>query len=207
MSRSRRSGLTLFEVVIATAIVGLLSLVLMAAQLPLGKTSTAVGTAFDMDRSATAFLGQLRREVRQSGYNTSAAEVKEFQLSLADGLDGGPSTLAFRHRTAWGNVVDDTPSSAWSRQIGYRLAPSALGSYPTGAARYRVVRSMAGGEHDVLDHVQALRFELIQGPDLENASLTVSVTLAREDSSWDGSGAPRVLVRTYGEVVEFLNKQ
>lgn len=213
---SARAGMSMIEVVISAAIVSMLALVILSANVPLTRASSEVGVAFDMDRAAGKFLSELRREVRQSGYNVAQRQV--FRAT------SGTSALWFRTRRSFGDVVDDTATSNWNRQTRYTLVASPLGSYGDGTARFRVTRTQpdpGGLVVDVLDNVRSLTFDLIPGPEVptgatlddaandgvQRTSLQVDLVLARENPSWRGTGPDRFIVRTYGEVIEFLNKQ
>jgi type II secretory pathway pseudopilin PulG len=197
--RRRRAGVTLFEVMVSAVIVSLLALVLMAANVPVSRASSEVGVAFDLDRTAGRFLAEVRREVRQSGYSGA-----DLQLTCSNGIDGGPSTLGpFRRRLSFGEVADDSRESNWSRQITYALAPSRLGAYADKVPRYRVTRSQAGATSDVLEHVEALSVQQVPGSD----TVSLALTLRRENPGWSGTGPGRFLARTYHEEIEFLNKQ
>ena len=208
MSSARRttgtSGLTILEVIISAAIVSMLALVILSANVPVSRTTNEAGVVFDMDRAASRFLTQLRREVRQSGYNVST-----LLLSVSDGIDSGPSTLAFKMRTSFG----DSEAANWGQQVQYALAASPLGGYPTPAPRYQLRRTQAGLTTVMLDHVQAFELTLIQEPgdafDFD-ATLQVELVLARENPNWLGKSGvadpQRLLVRRYAESIEFLNK-
>lgn len=208
MSR-RRSGLTLLEVIISAAIVSLLALVLMAANVPVSRAASEAGVAFDLDRAAGRFLTEVRREARQSGYNGV-----DFQMSVP-----GPSTLGpFRRRTAFGTTIDDmTPTnSCWTQEITYHLVASTLGDYADGVPRY-VLKRDDGVSVDVVDDVQTLAFELVLAADAdpdplvpfdskEKVALKVNLTLRRENPGWRGTGDGQFITRTYSEDIELLNK-
>lgn len=194
----------MIEVVISTGIVSLLTLVVMAANVPLSKVSSEVGLALDMDRAAGRLLADLRREVRQSGYNLTGGTTNEAQVGIATGPNGKASRLTFRARRSFGNDL----TVHWTPEITYALVASPIGAYLDGSTRYRLRCSRPDmPTRDVLDHVRDLELALIQGPDGELASLEVVLTLARDNPNWRGGTDARLIVREYRDVVEFLNKR
>lgn len=184
---ARRAGLTLVEVVVSSAILSLIALAIMAANAPLSRAASEVGVAFDMDRSAAKFLTQLRRELRQSGFNVSTNTIS---------VDGTTGALTFRMRRSFG----DDLATDWDPPITYRLEASPHGAYPDGSPRFRLVR-VQGVTSVALEDVQSCTFTLVTGAN----SVAVNLVLARTNPNWRGSGSP-LIVRRYGEAVEYLNK-
>jgi prepilin-type N-terminal cleavage/methylation domain-containing protein len=212
---TERAGLTLFEVMVSMAIVSILALALMAANVPLTRASSEVGVAYDLDRAGGRFLTDLRTELSQSGYNGT-----DIQVEFSTGIDNPPagsittapfSTLGpFRRRVDWGTVVDDT-GTPWSRKITYRLntAPAALGNYADGVVRYRVERIQDGEfTTDVLQHVKVLSVTLFPQTGNATAHVKVELTLRRENPGWRGNGSSegQFIERIYRDDIELLNK-
>lgn len=195
-----RAGLTMVEVIVSSAILSGLALVLMAANVPLSKTSSEMGLAFEMDRSATRFLGELRRELRQSGYNYISANINT--ITVATGANTKTCDLDYRRRLTFGNDL----SVNWSPVRSLRLQTSTLGNFLDGTARYHVRRTDINSV--VLDHVKDLEFTLVQGIDSYHAAVDVSLTLARANPNWRGNAtvAKALITRDYNETIEFLNK-
>lgn len=198
---SVRAGLTMVEVVVSSLILSGLAFVLMAANVPLSKTSSEMGLAFEMDRSASRFLSELRREIRQSGYNYVASNV--CTISVDDGVIVGTNTdLDYRRRLSFGSDL----SVNWTPVRTLRLQASTLGNFNGGTTRYHVRRTDLNSV--VLDHVKSLEFTLVQGVDSYFCALDVDLTLARANPNWRGDPtvAKALIERSYNETIEFLNK-
>lgn len=196
-----RAGLTMIEVIISAAIVSGLALVLMAANVPLSKTSSEVGRAFEMDRSAGRFLTELRRELRQSGFNL-VGSTNTNTIAVSTGPNAKTSHLDYRRRISFGNDL----ATNWTPLITYRLQTSTLGSYPDGSPRYHVRRTDLNTV--ILEHVRDLQFTIVKDANGTDASVDVVLTLARANPNWrgDAATAKAVIVREYRETIEFLNK-
>lgn len=189
-THGRQSGLSLIEVMVSSAVLSMIALAIMSANAPLSRTASEAGVAFDMDRAAGKFLTQLRRELRQSGFNGTTSTLS---------VDATTGALTFRMRGSFGSNL----ATNWDPPITYTLQSSAHdgGTYPDGTTRFRVVRTQNGASWDAIDDVQSLTFTLVGGAD----SVAVNLVLARTNPNWRGSGSP-LIVRRYGEAVEYLNK-
>lgn len=185
---TRRSGLSLIEVVVSSAILSMIALAIMSANAPLTRTANEVSIAFDMDRAAGRFFTQLRREVRQSGFNVTTNTIS---------VDGTTGALTFRMRRSFG----DDLATDWDPAITYSLGTSPFGGYPDGSSRFRLTRTQGGVSAVTLEDVQTLTFTLVGGA----SSVAVNLVLARTNPNWRGSGSP-LIVRRYGEAIEYLNK-
>lgn len=185
----RQSGLSLIEVVVSSAILSLIALAIMSANAPMSKAASEVGVAFDMDRSATKALTQLRRELRQSGYNVTTNTVS---------VDGTTGALTFRMRRTFG----DDLATDWDPAITYQLQGSSHGNYPDGSSRYKLVRTQGGLSTEVIDDIQSCTFTAVSGAD----SVAVNLVLARQNPNYQRNGSV-MIVRRYGEAIEYLNKK
>lgn len=196
-----RAGLTMVEVIVSAAIVSGLALVLMAANVPLSKTSSEVGLAFEMDRSASRFLTELRRELRQSGFNLVGA-TNTNTIVVSTGPNAKTSHLDYRRRISFGSDL----ATNWTPLITYRLQASTLGNFLDGSTRYHVRRTDLNTV--ILEHVRDLQFTLVKDADGFDASVDVVLTLARANPNWrgDAATAKATIVREYRESIEFLNK-
>jgi prepilin-type N-terminal cleavage/methylation domain-containing protein len=196
-----RAGLTMIEVMVSSAILAGLALVLMAANVPLSKTSSEMGLAFEMDRSASRFLGELRRELRQSGYNYTTALGNLPTMSVSTGALTN-SDFSYRRRLSFGSDL----TVNWTPVRTLALQNSTLGNFNGGTSRYHVRRTDINSV--VLDHVKALEFTLIQGVDTNFCAVDVDLTLARTNPNWRGDAtvARALITRSYKETIEFLNK-
>jgi hypothetical protein len=204
LEHRRRAGLTLLEVLVSATIVSMLALVLMAANLPISKASSEVGVVFDLDRSAGRFLTELRRELRQSGYNNDTPLFWS-SLSNDDDVNGIAFTsVPFRRRIAFGTSI----SEDWSLETTYARADSRLGDYADGVDRF-VIRRTEGTAPpvEVLDHVRTITFTPQRQDGGAMAHVAVALTLRRENPGWSGTGDGRFLERTYSEDIELLNKK
>lgn len=202
-ARARTAGLSLIEVMVSAAILSLLALVLMSANVPLTRTANEAGVVFDMDRGASRFMTQVQRELRQSGYNQAAAQ---FSSTLP---------LIFRRRIAFGDVVGDTlTGNCWSPMVRYRLDGTTIRrSEWTGPGL--VPTTVRVPEASVLENVAEWAVELIEGPDSTPGtpiyvSAEVRLMLRRQNPNWRGTNATadqQFLVRRYTEVIEFMNNR
>lgn len=197
-----RTGLTMVEVIVSAVIVSGLALVLMAANVPLSKTSSEVGLAFEMDRAAARFLTDLRRELRQSGYYFNGS-INTNTIVASTGPNAKRSHLDYRRRLSFGNSL----TTNWTPLITYRLQPSALGSFLDGSPRYHVRRTDLNAV--ILEHVRDLEFTVVQGSDGGDTSVEVALTLARANPNWrgDAATAKALIQRQYRETIEFLNRR
>jgi prepilin-type N-terminal cleavage/methylation domain-containing protein len=199
-----RAGLTMIEVMVSSAILAGLALVLMAANVPLSKTSSEMGLAFEMDRSAARFLAEMRRELRQSGYNYITSNINT--IELFDGTPTGDSKnsdLDYRRRLSFGSSL----TTNWTPTRSLRLQASTLGNFMGGTPRYHVRRTDINSV--VLDHVKSLEFTLVAGTITGTfVAVDVDLTLARANPNWRGvaTTARALITRNYKESIEFLNK-
>jgi prepilin-type N-terminal cleavage/methylation domain-containing protein len=196
-----RAGLSLIEVMVSSAILAGLALVLMAANVPLSKTSSEMGLAFEMDRSAARFLAELRRELRQSGYNYTSALGNVSTITVSTGTLTN-SDLAYRRRLSFGSDL----TVNWTPVRTLALQASTLGNFMGGTSRYHVRRTDINSV--VLDHVKKLEFTLVPGIDSYFCAVDVDLTLARANPNWRGTAttARALITRNYKETIEFLNK-
>lgn len=191
-ARSPRAGMTLLEVVISSAILSGLALVVMFAMLPLTSASSEQGAFLDMDRSATKFLTELRRELRQSGRNGATplfggATFSPLTLSTS-GVVTNASGLWFRQRTG---------PSTFSSDVVYRYV-TATGAQAPGVVQRTTPGTLplADTYSTVLGQVSGLTFNVATGDQV----CVVRLTLQRTNNR----GV--VLQRTYTERIEMMNR-
>lgn len=205
LRRPAREGMTLVEVVIATAVLAVLVTATMAAAWPLARATNAATLALDMDREARDFLAQLRREVRQSGWRDPGGA----QFTTTPAVTGGP----FAGET-WlaetGSIDRDgdgattgTSEVALQRQLALRMRLTestwgewiTYGSVPDGGRRS--VRRLRGSpaataiQTTALRNVADLLFREVGG------AIEVVLVLERNDPH-----APAALGRTIRRIYE-----
>lgn len=186
MRESRRRGLTLIEVMVSSTVLAGLSLVLMTAMVPLSTASSEQGALLDMDRTATKVLAELRRELRQSGYDRGVSKFGKTPPVAGLFVDYAalvaPQTqIAFQPRldsTSFGPVV------VWKLEDG-----KAKRTYP-GSLDLTSLMTMA-------DQVANLTFQVAT----DDQMCVVSLELTRATNRADVT-----LRRTYVEQIEMMNR-
>lgn len=175
----RRRGVTLVEALVASAILSVIALMLLATAAPIGAVASSSAVEQDLDAVATRLLTQLRREVRQSGF---AQDGTPQVSSPAEGTTS--STLTFRIRTGLG-------PTDWSDEITIQ------GAANEGGGGQRVTRSQGGVVTELAPNVREVTFQRPLG----GGSVIVTLVLSRPR---DGA-AVEPSVRTFVERIEMLN--
>lgn len=180
---ARTRGVTLQEALISAVILSGIALTILATTVPASDVSSESALAMDMDGEAERLLGQLRRELRQSGFQPDGtARVRvpapdQLELYLRVAPEGDPAP--------W------RPAGAlWASPIRYRLVSGS------------VMRSEGANDVRVVSNVSDLRFTL----PANGNTLLISVTFTRRGTHAERGGAPAPVVRTYGDQVEMLNR-
>ncbi|MCO5165362.1 MAG: hypothetical protein M9894_03215 [Planctomycetes bacterium] len=194
-----RAGLTLLEVVVGSAILALLALVVMSATVPLSKVSSEAAIAHEMDRTASRVLADLRRELRQSGWQGGAAQFGQDAINGEAAVIAGTKKLTFRRRLGI-NTTD------WSGDVVYERV--AVGSY-TGvpatlspSVRYRLRRAQGGQVTVLAENVYDVNFSMTTG----SRSILIELVLLRPNPDWrGGTTPPPPIVRRYRESVQLMN--
>lgn len=206
-SRGARRGMTLIEVVIATAVLAILVLATFAAAWPLTRATNTATLALDMDREARDFFAVLRREVRQSGWNSTGAAQWTTAPAFLTGSTGSvdrdgdgsataaneanlPRQFTFRMRT--GPLDAD-----WTPNTTYY---SVVSDGRRDVLRLRGDAATAANQTTVLRNVQ----ELVFRADATASTIEVILVLERNDphaTTADG----RVIRRLYEERVNMQN--
>lgn len=195
----RRAGLTIIEVVISSTILALIALAVGYATLPLSRASSEITILMDMDRTAANILDQVRRELRQSGWDgTVAAEPAMFGETALDddGLDDGGTQILFQRREG---------PTTWSSSITYRrttASPSVYTGVPGTINRYKVERVQNGLVTTIGEDVSNLTFARPAAGD----TITVTLELTRPNPNWSGTTPPPAITKTYVDKVQFMNR-
>jgi hypothetical protein len=181
MSRTR--GLTLLEVVVSSALLAFIALVIMSATVPLSDASSESALAMDMDREASKFLTQLRRELRQSGFEANGTARIRVPT---------PSSVELYMRVAHdGDPAPWRPAGPlWSTPISYALSGG------------KITRTEGGLAMDVIANVSDVQYSL---PANSN-TIIITLTLTRKGTRAVAGGPPPDVVRTYRDQVEMLNR-
>lgn len=206
MRRARTRGMTLLEIVVASAIVAFLALVIMSATVPLSTQSTSSAIAQDMDRTAARVLAMVRRDLRLTGY-TEADAARFGKDAINDGdLSSSPPKMTFQRRedmNSNGWAGDDTD---WSTNVVYeRVAgsPSVFSGVPGTINRYRLVRTHNGLQTVLAEDVEDVTFTVADG----DRYVIIILRLLRPDTTWrGGTDVPDPIRREYREQVEMMNR-
>lgn len=175
-------GLTLVEVAVTVALLGVLTLSLASASLPLSTAGASQAAALDLDRDGARVLARLRADLRLSGYEADGTpRVRVLSTFAAN------DTLELYRRVAPDGVPE--PWQPVGAPIRWSLVPA--------HGRYRLVRTEGALAVDQCGGVQALRFTL--PPDA--TSIEVALTLARR-----GVTAGPDVVRVYADQVHMMNR-
>lgn len=203
---SRRTGLTLLEVLVSATILAGLALVLMVAMIPLSTSSSEQGAGLDMDRAATKLLAHLRREVRQSGYDGTVAKFGRsppvagvFQLSDTGLLTTPQGQLSFQPRldeAAWAPtavwVHDPATRSVKRNWPGVEPLPEDLARDTDGDPATNALPVMA-------EQVDRLTFQVVD-PSGGDPLLLVTLELSRR------TNRGVTLRRSYVDKIEMMNR-
>jgi prepilin-type N-terminal cleavage/methylation domain-containing protein len=174
---SRVRGMSLIEIVVASAILSVLALAMLTATVSLTRSTNVATVALDLDRDADRFLAEFRREVRTSGYFKFAGTVYP-QLWVGGaanaGEEGTSTSLRLRRRTG-GDPYNGTlaqcaamwtPAANGNTWIEYAAVSD--GAFGNGTAKLKVVRRFADPvagttvrSTDVLNNVQSFSIKLI----------------------------------------------
>lgn len=179
--------MTLLEVVVSAAILSGLTLVVMTSMIPLTNTSSEQAAALDMDRVATKVLTELRRELRQSGYDAGTNRFGGV-TSFSPVVLGDHTALVTAQQRLWYQPRKD--KAAWDPQVIWRLSGT------------KVQRTMPGTAHtagvyvDMADQVSNLTFQVDAGDRVCVVTLTLQRTTNRGQT----------LTRTYVDKIEMMNQ-
>lgn len=187
-ARGRRTGLTLLEVVVSTAILALLTLVIMTAFVPLSNTSNEAAVLLDMDRIAGKVMAQLRRDLRQSGYDDGTPKFGMGTLGTVNGdlTQTATAPSGFSPSSATPFVLQlREDATTWSSAISWRR---------NGTELERVVNSSA---QDMARQVTGIWFHVPTGDQV----CQVTLQLSRQDPR-DGS----TILKTYVDRIEMMNR-
>lgn len=208
-SSTMRRGVTLLEIMIASAMLTILVLVIASATIPLQRQASDSYRNNDQEAAARRILDMIRRDLRQTGWNSNLASDPMFTAGGAapsDLADGTSHTLfTCRLRTGLGEADWSATEVSW-----LAVRDGSFSGVPTATPRYRLVRQ-ADYDHDgTVEATEAL--ELARGLSavsiLESAgtqSVVVSITLTEPDPRRDGPGIPPPLSRVFRDVVELRN--
>lgn len=190
-----RRGHTLLETVISTAAIAALALGAASLSLALRRSWSESTLRLDMDAEARRILGELRRELRQSGYALDGTP----HIAVAS-----PEQVTFRVRTG----ADD--ASGWSEEVSYRRVldtPATFEGVAGSVPRYRVerVRGPLAAPLAVVEvarGVADLSFTLPAG----GATVLVRLELLHPAPVWSSGAPPAPLRHVYQDQVEVLNR-
>lgn len=188
---ARTRGLSILEIVVSMAILAFMVLILMTATMPMTRASAETTAHQDMDRLASRVLAEIRRELRQSGWDQSGGD---HVTSPADGATA--NTLTFQARTGFG-VGDWNPDTVTIDRVADGTFTGVSGPP---LPRYRIVRRQGGLDVD-MGHAGELTFRRPGG----GSTVIVTLRLVRNDPYWTGAGAPPALSREYVDQVQLLN--
>ncbi len=189
MSRRRRSerasrrGLTLVEISVTAALLGVLTLSLASASFPLSTASATQAAGLDLDRDAARVLARLREDLRLSGYEANG--TPRVRLLTTYGTD---DTLELYRR-----VAPDGVPAPW-QPVG---APIRWSLAPAGTGRFKLVRQEGALADDQCAGVSSLRFTLPPNA----TSIEVSLVLVRRAVT----RGPDV-TRRYADQVHMMNR-
>lgn len=216
--RPVRRALSLIEVVVASAVLGILTLATASLMITLQRGAAQTAASVDMVQRARRVLQELRRELRQSGH------LVRIETALEEGtingepqfeiVNGTNDTLTFRMRTSLPDATGDTEAN-WARRVTYTTSASDTLRAPGGGTvqRYALVKTVevlddSGGWTPlseglvVAEGIGSFRVTAIPGAssdpgaqDAEELEVTLQVLRANPDHS-DGVPAPLELTLT-----------
>ncbi len=212
--RRRRAsrGLTVLEMLIATAVLALLILAVGSATIPLQRQASDSVLHLDQEQRARRILDGLRREVRQSGWNSDVAAAPMFAL-YPEGRPAGLAAITsrlplldLRFRTGLG-------AADWSEPVRFSVVRDGeFSGVPVPTPRFVLVREADYDGDGAVEPNEALQIaggisdlQLRQPPG--GKWLEVALELTDPDPRWSGTraGAPQPLRRTFLDRVEMRN--
>ena len=198
-------GLTLLEVLVATAILSGLILAVGAATIPMHRQVQTSSIQLDMDRAARRVLAELRRELRQSGNELGGGDMLTAPAPLTATDPAAPAAvdlLTYRRRTGLG-------PGDWSAPITIRAVPDGtFKGTPAPTPRWALVRVQDLNGDGVAEQVHLLRDVLsfrAERP-LNSRSVILRLELLTPDPLWKGGRASAPFVHVYEDQVELLNR-
>jgi prepilin-type N-terminal cleavage/methylation domain-containing protein len=195
----RRRGMTLIEIMVGSAVLAVIAVVLLSTVIPLTRFSADTTVALDMEQRARAFFGQLRPELRQSGFAAGVAPIgpNGAMYLLADtaiDADVLPDKLSFRRRTG-------PADNAWSNTIVIRLdnSPGRLSIVreELDPATGNAVRPMVVLQTGDIDGLEFKEFD---------GSLEVTLRLARANPNRGLGNEATILRRVYVDRIQLMNR-
>lgn len=226
----RRSGLTLLEVVVSSALLALLVLVISAAVVPVNRVSKDSMVSLDMERTGRRVMAELRRELRQSGSSADGkrrwvigettvpsttdpllllSEIETPLVGSTADINTGASMnlLAFQTRKDLHAANED---ENWTTTVVLKAVKVGIFKNTPGAInRFRLVRAadlngdgtvQSSEEVTVAHGVSKFRVEEF------GDGLQVLLQLTEPNPIWIGGVVPTPYQKTFEDTIELLNK-
>lgn len=204
MSRARRR-FTLIEVVIVTAILGILILVVGSALLVLKDAAVESNIGISQEDTARKVLAEVRRELRTSGFKqdgTAQFVIKSAGAAVADGTPG--DSIEFRKRLGAGTANDDP--AGWSTLITFRRVAAAepfSGIQAPVPTRYDLVAVRGGLTVVMAKNLSNLAFTRV----ISDGTILVRLELTQNNPKWSGATPPQAFTRVYTDQIQMLNQR
>lgn len=197
-------GLTLIEIMVASAVFALLSLLSLSLFLPAQRVSSEANQQMDFDREARRFLAELRGELRNSGRGDDGSA--RFTVSS----DSVGDRIVFRQRLGPGDALDTTRASAdpgWSTEITWRLEEAGTLTGSAGPETYySLVREQDGQRSIRLQYVREFDLEHLAPGGAGADAIALEFTLIRPFPYATGGASRDLVRRTYTDRIQLLNR-
>ncbi|MBL4850306.1 MAG: prepilin-type N-terminal cleavage/methylation domain-containing protein [Planctomycetes bacterium] len=208
MKTSPNRSFTLIETMVTLAIFSTLLVGIASLTIDLQASNARAITSTDLSAEGTRVMRQLRRELRQSGWQdagtdrigtpaTPIAAPVVAQQSTA----GAVTILSFQRRVALGSA---TPANDWGNQISYQVVPDGVFVGVAGTpAKFQLLRTEGAITTVVATNLSAMSVQRNPGED------TVLVQIEfqrREPSSAAGANADGIR-RRFRERIRLGNTQ
>jgi type II secretory pathway pseudopilin PulG len=200
---------TLLEMVVASAIIMIITIAITNAFVPMNKAAATTGVGLDMDRTARRVLTEIRRDLRGSGYKPDGTRMaptpepgQTLGLTEAGGLlEGATDVLIYQVRTGPDDDAD------WSTTVTLSLVADGqfTQGVPAPVDKYRLVRTQDGISVELARDVSEFTVERPLDSSGESGTAIITLELLHPDPTWTVRQNQAPIRRRYTDTIELLN--
>lgn len=208
MKSNRLRAFTLLESIVALGVFSTLLLVIATTTIEMQGFNANVVARTDLSVGGGRVLRQLRRELRQSGWQDAAtdrvavpAAPVGVPVTVQENAAATATVLSFQRRIALGSA---SPADDWGPQIVYTVVPAGTFTGVVGTPnRFTLQRSESGLTTTVASNVSAFRVTRAPNDD----TLLVEFEVLERDPTAAGGANSQPLRRRYRSRIMLLNPQ